>query len=139
MLWLTQTQKMGVFFSSAGAFLFILGIMSFFDSALLSMANILFLVGIALLIGPQRTLYFFSRRQKIRGSIMFALGILLIFLKHPFIGFIFEMFGMLALFGEFFATMVQFLRSVPIIGPFLSNPMVAPIVDKVAGIRVLPI
>ncbi|AWU77722.1 uncharacterized protein C5L36_0D04490 [Pichia kudriavzevii] len=139
MLWLSQTQKFGVFFTSAGALLFFLGIMSFFDAGLLSMANILFLVGICLIIGPQKTLYFFTRPEKIRGTLAFAIGIILILSKRPFIGFVVETFGILALFGEFFATLVQFLRSMPVIGPFLSHPMVAPVVDRIAGVRVLPI
>ena len=74
-----------------------------------------------------------------RGTICFAIGIVLILTKHSFFGFVIETFGILALFGEFFATLVQFLRSMPVIGPFLSHPMVAPVVDKLAGVRVLPI
>lgn len=139
MIWLTQTQKFGVFFTSVGALLFFLGVVSLFDAGLLAMANISFLVGIFLIIGTQKTLYFFSRPQKLRGTICFAIGILLILTKHSFIGFLIEFFGILALFGEFFATLVQFLRSMPFIGPFLSHPLVAPVVDKLAGVRVLPI
>ncbi|ODQ47344.1 hypothetical protein PICMEDRAFT_30902 [Pichia membranifaciens NRRL Y-2026] len=139
MIWLTQTQKFGVFFTSAGTLLFLLGVVSLFDAGLLAMANISFLVGIFLIIGTQKTLYFFSRPQKMRGTICFAIGIILILTKHSFFGFVIETFGILALFGEFFATLVQFLRSMPVIGPFLSHPMVAPVVDKLAGVRVLPI
>lgn len=139
MIWLTQTQKFGVFFTSAGTLLFFLGVLSLFDAGLLAMANILFIIGIVLIIGTHKTFYFFTRPQKIRGTICFAIGILLILSKHSFFGFIIETFGILALFGEFFATLVQFLRSMPIIGPFLSHPFVAPVVDKLAGVRVLPI
>lgn len=139
MIWLTQTQKFGVFFTFSGTILFLLGVISFFDASLLAMANILFLIGIFLIIGTHKTLFFFTRPQKIRGTICFIIGILLILTKHSFIGFIVETFGILALFGEFFATLVQFLRSLPIIGPFLSHPVVSPIVDKLAGVRVLPI
>lgn len=139
MIWLTQTQKFGVFFTFAGTLLFFLGVISLFDASLLAMANILFLIGIFLIIGTHKTLYFFTRPQKLRGTICFAIGIFLILTKHSFFGFVIETFGILALFGEFFATLIQFLRSLPIIGPFLSHPLVAPIVDKLAGVRVLPI
>lgn len=139
MIWLTQTQKFGVFFTFAGTLLFFLGVISLFDASLLAMANILFLIGIFLIIGTHKTLYFFTRPQKLRGTICFAIGIFLILSKHSFFGFVIETFGILALFGEFFATLIQFLRSLPIIGPFLSHPLVAPIVDKLAGVRVLPI
>lgn len=139
MLWLTETQKFGVFFTSAGSLFFFLGIMSFFDSSLLILSNILFIIGVILIIGTQKTLYFFTRPEKIRGTISFVVGLVLLLSKHSFYGFIFESFGILALFGEFFATLVQFLRSLPFIGPVLSHPAVAPVVDKIAGVRVLPI
>lgn len=42
-------------------------------------------------------------------------------------------------FSDFFAVIVQFLRSMPYIGPALSHPAVAPIVDRLAGVRVLPV
>lgn len=103
------------------------------------MGNILFLIGLALIMGPRKTGYFFARPEKLRGSVCFLLGILLIFLKHSFLGLIIESFGILGLFGEFFATMVQFLRTLPFVGPVLSHPLVAPVVDKLAGVRVLPI
>lgn len=60
-------------------------------------------------------------------------------MKWTFIGFIVESIGIIGLFGDFFGIIVQFLRSLPIIGPILSNPVVAPIVDKLAGVRVLPV
>ncbi|QPG74541.1 Golgi Transport [Brettanomyces nanus] len=139
MLWLSESQKFGVFFTASGVVLFLVGIMALFDSALLAMGNVLFVLGLVLIIGPHKTVYFFSRTEKLRGSLCFLFGILLILLKHSFIGFIIESFGILGLFGEFFATMVQFLRSLPFIGPILSNPIVAPVIDKMAGVRVLPV
>lgn len=113
--------------------------MTFFDSALLAMGNILFIIGLVLIIGPQRTITFFTRPQKMRGTICFLFGILLILSKRSFIGFILESFGILGLFGDFFGTIVQFLRSVPIIGDVLSHPLIAPAIDKAAGINTLPI
>ena len=44
-------------------------------------------------------MYFFARKEKIRGTICFFGGILLVFLKWPFIGMLVEMFGFLNLFG----------------------------------------
>ena len=66
------------------------------------MGNILFLVGITLLLGPQRTFLFFARRQKWRGSAAFWAGILLILLRWTFVGFLVECVGIFYLFGEFF-------------------------------------
>lgn len=60
-------------------------------------------------------------------------------MKWTFIGFLVESLGIVGLFGDFFGVIVQFLRSMPIIGPIISHPSVAPIIDKLAGIRVLPV
>lgn len=113
--------------------------MTLFDLGLLALGNILFLIGIILIIGPLRTLSFFSRPNKIRGTICFLAGIALILMKHAFIGFMLELAGILGLFGDFFGTIVQFLRSMPVIGPILSHPLIAPTIDRLAGIYPLPI
>lgn len=110
-----------------GIFFFCLGIITFFDSALLAFGNVLFLIGIGLIIGLRRTFYFFARPNKIRGSICFLVGILLILIKYSFVGFAIECIGILSLFGDFFGVIVSFLRSVPVIGPLLSNPHIAPV------------
>ena len=61
--------------------------------------QILFLSGLTLIIGPTKTFYFFARKNKLRGSICFLGGIILVFLKWPFVGMIVETFGFLNLFG----------------------------------------
>ena len=61
--------------------------------------QVLFLGGLFLIIGPQKTFFFFARRNKLRGTICFFGGILLVFLKWPTIGVLVEMFGFLNLFG----------------------------------------
>lgn len=139
MLWLTQIQKIGVVFTACGVLFFILGVFSLFSARLLAMGNVLFVMGVVMIIGPQKTLVFFTRPQKLRGSICFVLGLLLIFMKRSFWGFLLEMVGILGLFGEFFPTLVQFMRSLPFVGPLLSHPLVAPVIDRLAGVRVLPI
>lgn len=63
------------------------------------MGNILFLVGITLLLGPQRTFVFFARRNKWRGTLAFWAGVLLILMRWPLVGFAVEMFGIFVLFG----------------------------------------
>ena len=61
--------------------------------------QILFLGGLFLIIGPQKTFSFFARRNKLRGTTCFLGGILLVFLKWPTVGVLVEMFGFLNLFG----------------------------------------
>ncbi|ODV76379.1 Got1p [Cyberlindnera jadinii NRRL Y-1542] len=139
MVWLSEVQKYGVGFTAGGVFFFLLGILTFFDSALLALGNLLFVIGVVLIIGPQKTVVFFTRSTKIRGTIFFVLGIVLILMKWSFVGFIVEAIGILQLFGDFFAVIITFLRSMPIIGPILSNPYIAPTIDRLSGARVLPV
>lgn len=140
MLWLSESQKFGVGFTVIGTVLITLGIITFFDRALLASGNIVFLIGIFLIIGQNKTVVFFTRQNKRRGSICFFSGIFLIlFMKWTFVGFIIEFLGILNLFGDFFSIIVQFLRSLPIIGDILKNPRIAPLIDRFAGVKVLPL
>ncbi|KAN0116400.1 Got1 domain containing protein [Russula decolorans] len=134
-MWLTDMQKIGVGLTSFGALFMMLGIMLFFDGALLALGNILFLGGLFLIIGPQKTFYFFSRKNKLRGTTCFLGGILLVFFKWPTIGVLVEMFGFLNLFGDFFPVILTFLRQLPFIGQFLNLPYIRPLVDRLAGSR----
>jgi hypothetical protein len=63
------------------------------------MGNILFLIGITLLLGPQRTFVFFARKNKWKGTLAFWAGVLLILMRWPLVGFGVEMFGVFVLFG----------------------------------------
>ncbi|KAF8335884.1 Got1-domain-containing protein [Cantharellus anzutake] len=134
-MWLTDAQKIGVALTSFGVFFMALGVVLFFDGGLLALGNILFVSGLTLIIGPQKTLYFFARKQKIRGSICFLGGIILVFLKWPFIGMIVEAFGFLNLFGDFFPVVLTFLRQLPIIGTILNLPYIRPALDRLVGTR----
>ncbi|KAI9760131.1 MAG: profilin, required for normal timing of actin polymerization in response to thermal stress [Chaenotheca gracillima] len=91
----------------------------FFDRAMLAMGNILFVLGLTLIIGLQKTLIFFARRQKLKGTAAFAGGNILILLRWPLIGFLIELYGIFVLFGDFLGTIAGFARNVPIIGPYL--------------------
>jgi len=134
-MWLTDMQKIGVGLTSFGVFFMMLGVMLLFDGALLALGNVLFLGGLFLIIGPQKTFYFFARKNKLRGTACFLGGILLVFLKWPTIGVLVEMFGFLNLFGDFFPVIVTFLRQLPFIGQFLNLPFIRPLVDRLAGSR----
>jgi hypothetical protein len=98
--WLTDQQKIGAVFSTGGFFFLLFGLILFFDRALLAMGNILFLIGITLLLGPQRTFLFFARKNKWRGSLAFWGGVILILMKWTLVGFAVECYGIFVLFGE---------------------------------------
>ncbi|KAH0291932.1 Got1-domain-containing protein [Aureobasidium namibiae CBS 147.97] len=120
-MWLSDSQKIGVAFCSGGGFFLIGGVIMFFDRSMLAMGNILFLAGITLLLGVQRTFLFFARRQKIKGTAAFVAGIILILLRWPLIGFLVEIYGIFILFGEFFKTIAGFAYNIPVVGPYLAR------------------
>ncbi|KAI0073371.1 Got1-domain-containing protein [Panus rudis PR-1116 ss-1] len=134
-MWLTDAQKIGVALTTFGVGFMLLGVMLFFDGALLALGNLLFLSGLTLIIGPHKTFYFFARKQKIRGTVCFFGGILLVFLKWPFVGMIVEVFGFLNLFGDFFPVILTFLRQLPFIGNVLNMPYIRDVADRIVGSR----
>lgn len=125
--------------TAAGVVFFLLGIFTFFDASLLAVGNILFVIGVILIIGPARAIYFFARPAKIKATLFFFGGIMLILLKRSFIGFMVESVGILLLFGDFFGTIVLFLRSFPVIGPILRHPAVEPYINRITGLDTLPV
>jgi len=122
--------EIGVAFCSGGGFFLIGGVLLFFDRAMLAMGNVLFLIGLTLIIGLSKTIAFFARRQKLKGTAAFAAGILLILMRWPLVGFVVELYGIVILFGDFLATIAGFARNVPYVG----EP-VARILESVGGRR----
>lgn len=84
---------------------------------MLAMGNVLFLIGLTIIIGPAKTALFFARRQKLKGTAAFAGGIMLILLRWPLIGFLVELYGIFVLFGDFLGTIASFMRNMPVVGP----------------------
>ncbi|KAK3307100.1 Got1/Sft2-like family-domain-containing protein [Chaetomium strumarium] len=118
-MWLSDSQKIGVAFCSGGGFFLIGGVLLFFDRAMLAMGNILFLIGLTIIIGPQKTALFFARKQKAKGTAAFFGGLALILLRWPLIGFLVELYGIMVLFGDFLGTIAGFARNVPVVGPYI--------------------
>lgn len=51
------------------------------------------------MIGFKKAFFFFARKEKLRGTICFLGGIMLVFLRWPVIGMAIEAFGFINLFG----------------------------------------
>ncbi|KAJ1916966.1 Golgi Transport, partial [Tieghemiomyces parasiticus] len=103
-MWLSDVQKIGVGLTGFGVVFTFLGVILFFDAGLIAIGNvsdaIMFLAGVTLIIGVQKSVYFFTRPGKIRGSVCFFFGILLVLVKWPIIGLLVETFGFINLFGS---------------------------------------
>merc|ERR1712091_403846 len=72
---LEDRRKIGIGLTGFGVLFTFLGIVLFFDRALLSMGNLLFISGVALTIGPNATVKFFLRKRNMKGSVAFFAGV----------------------------------------------------------------
>lgn len=116
-----------------GSLFLFLGVVLLFDRALLALGNLLFVAGIAALLGHKKTVKFFLNPDRVRGSILFFGGILVLILGYPFIGMFIEAFGIINLFGNFFPMALAVMRRVPVLETVLNLPYVSGLLDKCAG------
>eukprot|EP00123_Amoebidium_parasiticum_P008927 comp19102_c1_seq1/m.21676 comp19102_c1_seq1/g.21676 ORF comp19102_c1_seq1/g.21676 comp19102_c1_seq1/m.21676 type:complete len:141 (-) comp19102_c1_seq1:226-648(-) len=133
MIDISDTQKIGAGLAAFGSLFVFMGVLMFFDRGLLAMGNVLFVSGVSLLIGIQKTFQFFFNSGKWKGSLCFFFGILIVFWGRPIVGMIVESFGFINLFGDFFPTAINFMRRLPIIGHVLNLPVIAQIIDRTLG------
>ena len=109
-----------------------LGIVLFFDRALLSMGNLLFISGVALTIGPNATVKFFLRKRNRKGSVAFFAGVGLLLMGWAFVGMLLEGYGVVVLFAGFLPTVLIFLKKIPMLGKLLDAPGVKTVLNKIA-------
>jgi hypothetical protein len=81
--------------------------------------QLLFLIGLTIIIGPQKTLLFFARKQKAKGTAAFFAGLGLILFRWTLVGFLIEAYGIAVLFGDFLGTIAGFARGIPVVGPYI--------------------
>ncbi|XP_065836017.1 vesicle transport protein GOT1B-like isoform X3 [Oscarella lobularis] len=128
MIPLSDYQKIGIGLSGFGVVFLFLGMVLFFDRGLLAMGNILFLAGLAFVIGLERTFKFFFQSRKLKGTGCFVGGILLVLIGWPVVGMVVEAYGFFVLFGGFLPVAVNFMRRVPLIGNVLNLPGIRSVV-----------
>ncbi|XP_073975517.1 vesicle transport protein GOT1B [Rhodnius prolixus] len=130
---ITDTQKIGVGLAAFGIFFLFLGVLLLFDKGLLAIGNILFISGLASVIGLERTFRFFFQRHKVKATCAFFGGITVVLMGWPMIGMILELYGFVLLFSGFFPVAVDFLRRVPILGTILNLPGLSWVLDWLTG------
>lgn len=135
----SDARKIGIGLTAFGLAFTALGVVLLFDKGLLAMGNILFLSGVCLIIGPQRSVRFFFQRKKAKGSAFFFLGMALVLLGIPVFGVLLEGFGFMYLFGDFFPVAISFMRRTPILGNLMAAPPIKQFADKIAGSGGLPV
>ncbi|XP_011494857.1 PREDICTED: vesicle transport protein GOT1B [Ceratosolen solmsi marchali] len=130
---ITDTQKIGVGLAGFGITFLFLGVLLLFDKGLLAIGNILFISGLGCVIGPRRTFCFFFQRHKIKGSISFISGIIIVLIGWPIVGMIFETYGFILLFSGFLPVAINFIRRIPVLGTLLNMAIISRILDMLAG------
>jgi len=116
-----SNRKLGIIFLSSGAVFTVLGITLFFNKTLMRLGNLLFVAGVPLMIGTGRTVGYFLQPKKARATGCLGFGIFLVFVGHPVLGILLEVFGLLNLFGNMFPLVMMMARNVPILGGLFSN------------------
>merc|ERR1712196_655449 len=93
MAWASDSKKIGFGLTAFGMFFTFLGVLMFFDQAMLAMGNLMFLIGITLTIGTSHVMSFFLARKKLRGTCTFFVGMALVMYGWPVTGILVEGFG----------------------------------------------
>jgi len=130
---LSDNQKIGAFLTGFGFIFTALGVILFFDRGLLAIGNIAFLIGLTMIIGFRKTQKWLMQKRKWAGTTCFLGGIAMVLFGWTVFGLIFEIFGFVNLFGNFFPIAFAFLRRLPIIGQILYLPGIGQAVDRIIG------
>ena len=114
-------RRIGLGLLGSGALVSMLGVSLFFNKALMRMGNLLFILGVPMMLGPTRTMGYFLKPEKFRATACLALGIFLVLVGSPVFGIALEIFGLLNLFGNMFPLVMAVAKNMPFIGPLLSG------------------
>ncbi|CAG2067919.1 unnamed protein product, partial [Timema podura] len=91
-------SEIGVGLAGFGVFFLFLGVLLLFDKGLLAIGNILFIAGLACVIGLERTFRFFFQTHKAKATCCFFGGIIVVLFGWPLVGMVFETYGFFLLF-----------------------------------------
>lgn len=129
----SDTQKIGIGLFGFGITFLFLGVVMMLDRGLLAVGNLLMLSGLAFIIGPNRTFWFFFQRHKLKATTSFFLGIVIVLFGWPIIGMILETYGFLLLFRGFIGSAISFLYYVPVVGTILQLPFLRTIIRSLSS------
>jgi Got1/Sft2-like family len=121
---ISDNTKIGTGLLFLGCVFLILGCLFLFDSAMLALGDILFLVGLTLTIGVSRTIRFFSRPDRMRGIVAFFGGVLLVMIRWPILGMMAQVYGLIYLFGQFMPIAAESMKDIPVVGQLFRQPAV---------------
>ena len=114
-------KKYGMYCLLGGSCLTGMGMVLFFNKALIRIGNLLFVSGVPLFIGPAKTIKFFMNPEKFRATGCVLTGLFLVFVGWPIFGILLEVFGLCNLFGNMFPFVKMMLRTVPGLNSFMGS------------------
>lgn len=115
-------RPIGFMLLGSGSMVTLLGIGFFFNSILLRLGNLLFLIGVPLAVGPSRLAEYLSRPNKRPALLCLVAGIALsLFGKAPMLGMIVQTFGLLNLFGNMFPMLWAITKNMPVISSIFND------------------
>ncbi|ETE62149.1 Vesicle transport protein GOT1B, partial [Ophiophagus hannah] len=88
-----QSAEIGMGLTGFGVFFLFFGMILFFDKALLAIGNVLFVAGLAFVIGLERTFRFFFQKHKVKATGFFLGGVFIVLIGWPLIGMPAELVG----------------------------------------------
>ena len=93
--------------------------MLFFDRALLMLSNLLFMIGLYVLVGLSETIMFFAK--KIKGSIALFCGLVFIVIGLKFIGVPLQIYGVYEFFKAYAIKFLSYFEFLPIVRPYITR------------------
>lgn len=96
-----------------------LALLLFFDRALLMLSNLLFLIGLYILVGLSETIMFFAK--KIKGSIALFCGLVFIVTGIKYIGVPLQIYGVYEFFKAYALKFLSYFEFIPFIGPYITR------------------
>ncbi|EDO06350.1 Got1/Sft2-like family protein [Babesia bovis T2Bo] len=88
-------------------------ILLLFDRFFLNVSNVFVVSGLYCILGTRKFIAFFTSTSRIKGTIIYFLGILGVICGWSKIGFIFETYGVYLLFGAFLPNIISYIRVTP--------------------------
>jgi hypothetical protein len=113
---MNDVQAIGCGVTGFGAAFFIIAVFRLFNRRFLITADVLLLIGINLMMHPRAFFAHLIQKAKLKGTIAFAAGIVLVCLRLAFVGAICELVGVYWLFGGFLPLFFSLVSKLPIIG-----------------------
>ena len=135
-LFYDDNKKIGIGLIVIGLVFYFLGMLFMLDRGFLAIGNLAFIMGMVILVGPTNTVGFFTRKSKVKGSVCFFAGFVLIVIGwfgFTCAGFLLQLYGLFLLFRDFIKTIFKTMETLPVIGPMIRKmPWLNDAVDYIA-------